>query len=345
MVIDRKYIDRVFSQKFSLLDLKMLEKYFEDEKLNEEARLVIKDQWEQFEPGPDGQPKLDDVFYKFYYSIDTLSKPASYKADFFLKISKIAAILIVGILIAAAVYFSNRGVIEPTNQQVVEIVSHDGFRSQFALPDGTTGWLGYGSRLKYYLGQDNQRIVDLDGLAFFEVTHREEQRFIVKTPAKLDIEVLGTEFNVSAYSEDQSCEVVLQTGSVKLNRGDREIQAMKPNERAVYRPADNSIEKFTVRNIDDFIAWKDGRLILKNISLKKACVKLSRFYNVDFELQAKGLDDMEIQLTLENETLENAMNLLTMISPVSYRIEERTLQDDHSYSKKKIIIKNEQPMQ
>jgi ferric-dicitrate binding protein FerR (iron transport regulator) len=340
MKINRKHIDRVFSQKFSLFDLKMLEKYFEDKKLNEEAKFIVKEQWEQFVPGSGELPELDDVFYKFYYTIDNSPKQAPHRSDFLLRISKIAAILIVGVLIAAAVYFSDRGIDKTTNLQMVEIVSHEGFRSQFTLPDGTTGWLGYGSGLKYHVDQENRRIVDLDGLAFFDVNHQKGKPFIVKTPAKLDIEVLGTKFNISAYSADRSCDVVLQAGSLKLNMGDRAIQTMKPNERVVYRQADNSIKTATIKNIDDFLAWKDGRLVLRNISLKEACMKLSRFYNVDFELQAKGLDDMEIQLTLENETLENALNLLAKISPVSYRIEDRRVQNDQSYSKKKIIIKN-----
>lgn len=339
MTINRKHIDRVFRQEFSLLDLKMLEKYFEDEKLNEEARLIVKEQWEQFKPDPDDRTNLDGVFYKFYYAIDNSPKQASPGPDFFLKISRIAAILIVGIVIAV-VYFANRGIDKTTNLQMVEIVSHDGFRSQFRLPDGTTGWLGYGSNLKYHVDHEGRRIVNLDGLAFFDVTYQKKRPFIVKTLAKIDIEVLGTRFNVSAYSDDQSYDVVLEEGNVKLNQGDKEILTMKPNEHVVYRQADNSIKKNTVKNIDDFLAWKDGRLVLRNISLTEACVKLSRFYNVDFELHAKGLDDMEIQLTLQNETLENALNLLAKISPVDYRVEARRMQNDQSYSKKKIIIKN-----
>lgn len=322
----------------------MLEKYFEDEKLNEETRLVVKEQWEQFDPGPGDRPNLDDVFYKFYYTIDNVSKRDSHRPDFLLKISKIAAILIVGVLIATAVYFSSRGTDKTTNLQMVEIVSHDGFRSRFTLPDGTTGWLGYGSNLRYHVDREQRRIVDLDGLAFFDVIHQKEHPFIVKTPAKLDIEVLGTRFNVSAYAEDQACDVVLQEGNVHLKLDEKEIHTMKPNERVVYHPMDNSIEKLTVREVDDFIAWKDGRLVLRDITLKEACMKLSRFYHVDFELQAKGLDDMEIQLTLENETLENALDVLTMISPVSYQIKDRRMQNDQSYSKKKIIIKSKQPM-
>jgi len=344
MTINRKHIDSVFSQRFSLLDLKMLEKYFEDEKLNEEARVVVKEQWEQFEFDPGDRPNLDSVFYKFYYAIDSQPKRASHEDGFFLRIPKIAAILIVGILIAAAIYFSNHAVVSTDNLQTVEIVSHQGFRSQFRLPDGTTGWLGYGSKLKYHVDHEDRRMVDLDGLAFFDVTHQKNHPFIVKTPAKLNVEVLGTTFNVSAYSEEQSCQIVLQTGKVQLALSEGEIQTMQPYECVIYNRQDNTFEKTTVKNIDDFLAWKDGKLILKDVSLKEACVKLSRFYNIDFELQAKGLDDMEIQLTLENEPLENALNLLTLISPVSCQIKESRLQNGQFYSKKKVIIKNNQPM-
>lgn len=345
MTINRKHIDRVFSQKFSLLDLKMIEKYFKDEKLNEEAMLVVREQWEQFEPDSSEHAELDDVFFKLYYAIDNHPKKKSpRKPTIFLKIYRIAAVLVLGLLIAATVYFSTREDNGTGNPQWIEIVSHDGFRSQFTLPDGTSGWLGYRSKIKYHLDNNNKRIVDLDGLAFFDVAHQKEHPFIVQTPAKLHIEVLGTRFNVSAYSEDQSCDVVLQDGSVKLNLAEKEIQTMKPNERVIYHAENNSIEKSTVKNIDDFLAWKEGKLVLRDITLKEACMKLSRYYHVDFELQAKGLDHMEIQLTLENETLESALDLLSLISPVRYKVEDRMAQNNQTYSKKKIIIKNRSPM-
>ena len=109
----------------------------------------------------------------------------------------------------------------------------------------------------------------------------------------------------------------------------------------IYLAEENSLEKSTVKNISDFLAWKDGKLVLRNITLKEACMKLSHYYHVDFELQAKGLDNMEIQLTLENETLESALDLLSLISPVSYKVEDRIVQNNQTYSKKKIIIKKQ----
>ena len=338
MVINRKHIDKVFGQKFSLLDQKNLEKYFEDSYLNEEARLVVKEQWEQFVPDPDSCPNLDPVFYKLYYTINNRKDSASRGQSLFLRISQIAAILIVGLLIATSIYFSNDGSKKVSTQEVA-FISHSGFRNQFKLPDGTVGWLGYNSQLKYHVDNSDQRIVDLDGLAFFDVTHHQKQTFIVKTPSKLNIEVLGTRFNVSSYSEDNSCEVILEQGSVRLNLQDHKVGEMLPNERVIYQSENKSIEKSRV-NALDYVAWKDGKLILNDVSLKETCLKLGRFYNVEFELKTKNIDKQKVRLVLEDETLEDALKLLSMIVPVKYQIEKRKVLDNNSYSKTEITIKN-----
>lgn len=338
MAINRKHIDKVFGQKFSLLDQKNLEKYFEDHSLNDEARLVVKEQWEQFVPDPDNCPNLDPVFYKLYYTINNRKDSAQKGSSLFFRISQIAAILIFGLLIATGIYISNNGSVKAGAQQV-EFISHSGFRNQFKLPDGTEGWLGYNSELKYHVDNNNQRIVDLTGLAFFDVTHHPKQPFIVKTPSKLNIEVLGTRFNVSSYSDDNSCEVILEQGKVRLNLQDRKVGEMLPNERVIYESENNSIEKSKV-NARDYVAWKDGKLILSDVSLKDACLKIGRFYNVEFELKTEEIDDQQVRLVLQDETLEDALKLLTMIAPVSYQIEKRKIMDNDSFSKLKVIIKN-----
>lgn len=338
MAINRKHIDKVFGQKFSLLDQKNLERYFEDSNLNDEARLVVKEQWEQFEVDPDNCPNLDPIFYKLYYTINSQENSGSKGRSLMLRISQIAAILIFGLLIATSIYFSNDGS-EKAGIQQVEFISHSGFRNQFKLPDGTEGWLGYNSELKYHIDNNNQRIVDLVGLAFFNVTHRQNQPFIVKTPSKLNIEVLGTRFNVSSYSGDNSCEVILEQGSVSLNLQDRKLGEMLPNERAIYQSENHTIEKSRV-NALDYVAWKDGKLILNDVSLEETCLKLGRFYNVEFELKTEKIDNQKVRLVLEDESLEDALKLLSMIVPVKYQIEKRKVLDNNSYSKTKIIIKN-----
>lgn len=338
MAINRKHIDKIFDQKFSLLDQKNLERYFEDSNLNQEARLVVQDQWERFVPDPDTCPNLDPVFYKLYYTINNRKDSAQTGRNLILRISQIAAILIVGLLIATSIYFSNNGSGKVSPQQV-EFISHSGFRNQFKLPDGTEGWLGYNSELKYHVDDNDQRVVDLNGIAFFNVTHRPKQPFIVKTPSKLNIEVLGTKFNVSSYSTDGTCEVILEQGSVRLNLQDQKVGEMRPNERVIYQSENNSIEKSNV-NAFDYVAWKDGKLILNDVSLEEACIKLGRFYNVEFETKIKSIDNQKVRLVLEDETLEEALKLLSMIAPVNFQIEKRKIMNNNTYSKTKIILKN-----
>lgn len=335
MAINRKHVDKIFSQKYSLLDHKMLEKYFEDHELNNETERILTEQWTQFDPDFSNKPQLDHVFYKLLDTINLYKDPIWKKN--YLNISKIAAIFIIGVLIASNIYFISRNR-DTKNEHEVVFVSHDGLRNQFILPDGTTGCLGPESVLKYSTS-GNQRIVRLNGLAYFDVVHSDRQPFVVKTPAKLNVEVMGTKFNISSYQNEKNCEVILEQGKVRLSLFNQEIAEMAPKERVLFKSENNSIEKTRVI-VDDYLAWKDGKLVLRNISLKEACTKLSRYYNVDFELQAKGLDEMGIQLTLENETLENALTLLTMISPVQYQIEKRKALPDQSFSRKKIYIKN-----
>ena len=343
MAIIRKYIDKVFSQKYSLLDHKMIETYFTDEKLNQETKSVVRDQWKRFNPEPENAPNLDSAFYKLYYTIHKDRKDVVTKGShLFLKLSRIAAVLVIGVLSAISLYLYNRGFV-PINDQQTEFVTHGGFRSQFKLPDGTTGWLGYDSKLNYHVSADHCRIVDLDGLAFFDVMHIEKRPFIVKTTSELNIKVLGTRFNISSYSKDNSCEIVLERGSVKLNLPNQKVRNMVPGERVVYHSSCNSIERTKV-DVDDFMAWKKGELILKDVSMKEACVKLSRFYNVEFELKAQGLDSQKIRMILKDDPLEEALKLLTIISPITYHIERRKVLPDGKYSKKKIIIKNKKPM-
>lgn len=336
MAIRRKHIDQVFKQKFSLLDQKNLEKYFGDKDLNEEARHILQEQWEQFETEHKNIPDLDSVYYKLYYQLHHQKEGISNVRKLFRGYYRIAAVLVIGLFVAAGIYFYNHAGEDADNRQV-EFVSHTGFRNQFRLPDGTTGWLGYGSVLKYHISHD-RRIIDLDGLAFFDVTHLEKRSFVVQTPAGLDIEVLGTKFNVSSYQSDHSCEVILEQGQVRLELQGRPVGTMFPNERVLYRSDTHTVEKYRVE-VSDYVAWKDGKLVLHDVSLEEACRKLGRFYHVEFELQTRAADDKKIRLVLENESLDDALKLLAMITSVQIRTEERKILNNNSYSKKKIIIK------
>lgn len=338
MAINRKHIDKVFDQRFSLSDQKMLEKYFEDNDLNEETKQVVKEQWNQFDSGKSAPPNLDHVFYKLYYSINNVAVPASKNINHYFRWTQIAAILVVGVLIAASLYITRHNYSSIVGQQV-EFISNTGFRNQFKLPDGTSGWLGEGTEMKYHLDENHRRVVDLNGLAYFNVVHNSEQPFVVKTPKNLAIEVLGTKFNVSAYKSDPVCEVVLEKGSVMLTNNKGIIEKMTPNDRIVFHSDFNQIEKSQV-NTADFLAWIEGKLVMNDISFKEACQKIGLFYHVDIDLRATNVENEKVRLVLENESLDDALKLLSVIASVNFQVQKRELLADGNYSKKKIIIIN-----
>jgi len=335
MAIRRTHIDNVFRQKFTFLDRRILEDYFKDDVLNEETRTVLQEQWEQFDAAHES--RLDPVYYKLYYQLRHQKGGITGFRKRFRDYSRIAAVFVAGLLVAAGVYLSMHAG-EETATLPVEFISHTGFRNQFRLPDGTSGWLGYGSVLKYHTDDRNRRIVDLNGLAYFDVVHQKKQPFVVQTPAGLDVEVLGTKFNVSSYQGDRVCEVILEQGRVRLGVQGHSVGELCPNERVVYRSADHAVEKSRV-DVSDYVAWKDGKLILHDVSLEEACLKLGRFYNVEFEIQTRRADDKKVRLVLEDESLENALKLLTMITSVQIQTEEIKVLNNNSYSKRKIIIK------
>ncbi len=335
MTIEKNRIEHIFAQKGSLADHKKLDDYLSDEKSNKELREVIRDQWQIFEPEPEPYFNPDHNFYKLFNAIRHLKDE---KSRLLYRVSQVAAVLLAGLFIAGAIYFKGE---KPAaiQKQFVEFYSHTGYRNKFTLPDGTSGWLSHNSELKYYLDSNSARIVELDGMAYFDVVHLDKNRpFKVKTPSNLDIEVLGTRFNVASYSNENTCEVVLEQGSVRLSMQDKQVGKLVPNERVVYNVAENNLSKSVV-NVGDYIEWKDGKLIMNDLSLAESCQKLSRFYNADIVLGSDDLKNRKVRLMLEDESLDEALELLAHLFPVKYEVTERKQTTDNSFSKKKIILK------
>ena len=159
-----------------------------------------------------------------------------------------------------------------------------GKRSRVVLPDQTEVWLNSGSKLTYPVKFDgDKREVFLQGEALFDVTHDEKRPFFVLTK-QIDVRVLGTKFNVSAYDEDSIVQTVLVRGSVELEYksklwGISVNQKIVPGTLAVFDTVEKSVNQSLV-DTDYFTSWKDGYLILENSQLSEIAKKLSRYYNV-----------------------------------------------------------------
>lgn len=144
-----------------------------------------------------------------------------------------------------------------------------GGQYRLTLPDGTNVWLNAASSITYPTSfSDKQRMVSIKGEAYFEVAKNPKQPFIVKA-AKDEITVLGTHFNVNAYSDDPFMKTTLLEGAVRINN-------------TVLKPGQAYINGLVVKtDIQQDIAWKNGIFNFNGIDLEKAINQVARWYDVN----------------------------------------------------------------
>ncbi len=179
-----------------------------------------------------------------------------------------------------------------------------GKRSVLTMADGTKVWLNSGSKLVYPVTFDGKtRDVYLEGEAFFDVAHKDRQPFNVSTK-DFKIRVLGTIFNVSAYSDDKTSSAVLASGKIELQYASKSLLGkskieMSPEIMVTYDPESKEIIEKKV-SVSQYTSWKDGFFILEKARMDEIIKKLSRYYNVDIILS-----DGEIA----NETFSGYLDL------------------------------------
>lgn len=191
------------------------------------------------------------------------------------------------------------------------------------LPDGSVVHLNAGSELKVpvYFGTES-REVWLRGEGFFEVVHRENLIFTVHTD-KADISVLGTEFDVRAYTDEKEVVTTLVQGAVGVISG-RTYDRLKPGEQA--RITGKGDVRVAEVDIYPFIAWKNGRMVFENERLEKIMAELQRWY--DFELFYADPDVKEMHFTidiLKYEEISKVLNIMERMNKVKFTQKGRTV--------------------
>jgi ferric-dicitrate binding protein FerR (iron transport regulator) len=163
-----------------------------------------------------------------------------------------------------------------------QLVVPNGKRSMLALEDGTRLWVNAGTRVIYpdKFGKTKREIY-VDGEVYLEVAHEPNRPFIVKTE-QIEVEVLGTAFNVNAYKKDSQSAVVLASGRVRVGTKDEKVK-ITPNEMYSYNPQGGA----TVRtvNVSDYTSWKEGLYIYHSEPLSSILNRIARYYgeNISYD--------------------------------------------------------------
>ncbi|MCK3684791.1 FecR domain-containing protein [Maribellus sp. YY47] len=216
------------------------------------------------------------------------------------------------------------GSTEGSTQRFNQLAVPYGKRSKLFLSDGTKVILNSGSHIIFpVVFSGEKREVYLKGEAYFMVAHNQELPFYVKTD-QMSVKVLGTEFNVSAYPEENNHAVVLVTGSVETQiKKDR--LTMEKGEKLTLNKSGNYIEREFV-DVREFISWKDEWLYCNNESIDRIAAKLSRYYNltISFHDKKAKMLTMTGKLDLRSD-YHRVLDVICFSAPVSYSDENEEI--------------------
>lgn len=201
------------------------------------------------------------------------------------------------------------------------IVTPRGGQYQITLMDGTKVWLNAASKLTYPSRFDQgERRVELEGEGYFEVAKQMKQGkkvpFIIKTPTQ-EVEVLGTEFNISAYKDNgESAKTTLVEGSVQVH-AQGETMLLKPGEQSVQSAKGLNKKKV---DVSPFVAWKNNEFVFFETELKDALLVLSRWYDFDVDLKQPIPSTHLYGSISRKESLSEVLEILKS-SGLKFRIE------------------------
>jgi len=330
--VDKNILRRFAENKFSRTEYKKVREWFAEEE-NVELKESLRQQWNEI-------PSEQELNSRLINLLDRLKKQISSggmtkRWPVFTIYQKAAAVLFIPLLVGIAVW----GLFSVQNEQMASVTIHsaDGARTEFVLPDGSKGWLNSGSELSYPAKFSKIREVQLKGEAFFKVVHQKGKKFRVKTSG-LTIQVLGTSFDISAYSDNPEISVILEKGSIQvLNTEEKPVYLMKPNERLDYNVQKKAA---VVSNVDaaNQVLWTQGVLQFQGEPLSVVAKELGRWYNVDIEIRDKQLQEYKFKATFKDEQVEEILRMIAITTPMKYSIEKRVTDENGIYKRKKIII-------
>lgn len=332
MSIDKERIKRFAENKFSLNDYLAVSSWFKKEESQSEMKQCLEEDWS--ETGNTGVQLavLSRILDKLHHRI-SLARENSV-ARFYRSFSRIAALLLIPALLTVAVL----GWLMVRDRNQVEtwaaIHSPAGTRTQFQLPDGTTGWLNGGSSIKYPVRFDHRR-VEISGEAWFDVVPSKLREFRVITPY-FDVKVLGTRFDVVSYAHERTAEVILEQGKVQILGKDESVEAeLSPDQHLVF---DKSTKRAMIGRIDSrrYTSWRDGWLILKNEPMTEIARRLGRRYNAEIILHGDSLKSSVFRATFRDENLDEIFRLLSTVAPIRYRINDRKRLPDGTFDKSQV---------
>jgi len=204
----------------------------------------------------------------------------------------------------------------------------NGKKFQIELSDGTLVHLNAGSSLRYPVNflSEGPRQVFLSGEAYFDVAKNVSNPFIVNVD-ELDVKVLGTQFNVSAYEEDKNIDVVLVEGAVSLDKKN-ELQnhsvTLSSGQKGSYKQ-DSKIIMVNEVNTNLYTSWRQGYLVFRDLTFDNILTKLERHYNIEIENTNAELGKEIFNASFDNVEVEKVLSYFNDTHKIDYEIKNNKI--------------------
>lgn len=264
----------------------------------------------------EAMPKKDKVFAVIQSRIEP-QKTLVRVRDLYIALISVAATLLVvigGISISRSESPNAINLEESIEEQRVEVYSPAGMISKLTLPDGSKVILNNNSTLSYPVKfSGNERKIELDGEAFFEIEKDSLKPFLINTEG-MDVRVLGTSFNLKAYEADNETILSLKDGIVQaetIRKGEKEHIKLVPGEQLVVDRLAETLERKKV-NVNWYTAWIDGKMVYRDETLSRILKDIEQRFDIDVVVQDSSLlKDKYFVSFSHGETVKQMLFLLS----------------------------------
>lgn len=248
----------------------------------------------------------------------------------FLKIAAVVAIILCS-LITSYIVYDNNITNERLSENIYSFQMEPGQKGSLRLSDGTIIHLNSDSKISFASNYNTQdRTVNLEGEAYFEVAKNPNKKFIV-TCNGLQVEALGTKFNVKAYAADNTITTTLSEGKVKVS-SEKQNVILLPNDVATYNLKENRITASTVADVSVANFWMSDHIVFESESLASISRTIERMYNVKIKITDKKLGNIKFTGTIQNNSLNNIMYVISLTYPISYTVNDSIITLSPSYN-------------
>ena len=266
----------------------------------------------------------------------TVIKRKQFRKEAIISVYKYAAIIVVAVLLGTIGFYI--GFKNQKSEIYSEVISADKqVVNEYVLPDGSKVALNSNSQLlfpKHF--KNNVREVTVHGEAFFDVKPNPEKPFIIHA-GNAQVKVVGTSFNVCAYPNTETVEVVVRTGKVEVTNVNKEKTSDKnsevilvPGEKGTLFNSTDVLEK-TINSDLNYMAWKTRDLVFNEVPLKDVFESLEKVYHVDIQVSDPAINNLLLEAHFDHKPVDFVMNVIQ----ITFNLDLAQENEQFTFSKRK----------